>query len=520
MNRYDVIVIGAGPAGLAAAIAASEKRVLLLDSAPRPGGQYWRHRAGHEPRDRAFRTLTGQLHRVDYRPNTSVWYVEPSFAVHTNNEVYGADRLVIATGAHDRCLPFPGWLLPGVVTAGGAQALLKGQGVAIGRMVVVSGAGPFLLPVAAGLARAGVRVAGVFEAGRPQSYVRHPIAVTKAFETLGYGLSFARHRIPYFTGHRVVAAHGDGRLEAVTIGTRIVECDALAVGYGFTPQVELAVALGCETTVDGDGSLVVYEAHQSASTPGVYVAGEVTGVGGAALALVEGRLAGLAAADRELPPRLLRRRESLRRFASLMSQIHRVSPDINPDINGEEAASTPSTHRRLPVGGRAVPDAGGDDAVGRRAGPDGGDGGGDGRGGGYGGGGDGRGGGYGGGGDGRGGGGDARGGGHGGGGDGDGRGGGGDVVVCRCESVTAGAIRRACVELGVVDARGAKLMTRAGMGWCQGRVCGHAVAHLVASACGREVTAADLRAFANRPIAQPVTLGDLAASGPAADSFR
>ncbi|WP_170318928.1 (2Fe-2S)-binding protein, partial [Allorhizocola rhizosphaerae] len=143
--------------------------------------------------------------------------------------------------------------------------------------------------------------------------------------------------------------------------------------------------------------------------------GEVTGVGGAALALVEGRLAGLAAADRALPVSLLRRRESLRRFASAMAAIHRVEP--------------------------GVPE---------------------------------------------------------------------DVLVCRCEDVKSTAIRRACAELGVVDGRGAKLMTRAGMGWCQGRVCGHAVAHLVASAHERPVTAADLLAFANRPIAQPITLHDLA----------
>ncbi|WP_117214570.1 NAD(P)/FAD-dependent oxidoreductase, partial [Allorhizocola rhizosphaerae] len=298
MTRFDVIVIGAGPAGLAAAVAACSKRVLLLDSAPRPGGQYWRHRAGHEPRSRAFRALVRQLGRIDYRPNSSVWFVEPGFTVHTRDASYSADRLVIATGAYDRSLPFPGWDLPGVVTAGGAQALLKGQGVAIGQRVVVSGAGPFLLPVAAGLARAGVRVMGVFEAGRPQAYLRHRAAFAKAFEALGYGLSLARHRIPYFTGHRVVAAHGERRLEAVTVNARTVECDALAVGYGFTPQVELALALGCETTLDDDGSLIVAETHQAATTPGVYVAGEVTGVGGAALALVEGRLAGLAAADR------------------------------------------------------------------------------------------------------------------------------------------------------------------------------------------------------------------------------
>lgn len=410
MNRFDVIVVGAGPAGLSAAAAACEqgRSVLLLDSAPRPGGQFWRHRAGSEPP--ALQRLLKRLDRVDYRPESPVWFVEPGFGVHTPAQSYTAERLVLATGAYDRVIPFPGWDLPGVVTAGGAQALLKGQGVAIGRRVVVAGAGPFLLPVAVGLARAGVEVVGVFEAGRPARYLRHAGAMAKSLEALGYGISLLRHRIPYHTGQFVTAAHGSGRLEAVTVGGRTLECDALAVGYGFTPQVELAVALGCETTLDSDGSLVV-----SRGVPGLFVAGEITGVGGAVLAAVEGTLAGLAAADRPAPNRLLRKQESLRRFASTMAAIHPVPPLEFPD----------------------------------------------------------------------------------------------DVVVCRCEGVTAGAIRAAIAESGAVDTRGVKLMCRTGMGWCQARVCGFATARLTASALARPVTAADLTTFASRPIAQPVTLAEM-----------
>jgi len=251
---------------------------------------------------------------------------------------------------------------------------------------------------------------GVFEAGRPSRYLRHAGVWQKSAEALGYGLSLLRHRIPYHTEQFVTAARGGDRLEAVTVGGRTVECDALAVGYGFTPQIELAMALGCETTLDGDGSLVV-----SRAVPGVFVAGEITGVGGAVLAAVEGTLAGLAAADLPAPNRLLRKQESLRRFASVMATIHPV-----PAL---ECAD--------------------------------------------------------------------------------------DVVVCRCEGVTAGAIRAAVASSGAVDTRGAKLMARPGMGWCQGRVCGFATARLTAGALGRPVTAADLATFANRPIAQPVTLAEL-----------
>jgi NADPH-dependent 2,4-dienoyl-CoA reductase/sulfur reductase-like enzyme len=402
--------------------------VALLDAGSAPGGQFWRHRDGESgdgQRDwETFSTLRSQLSKVDYHPGSRVWFLEPGFTVHLEGgEPVSASRLVLATGAYDRSIPFPGWDLPGVVTAGAAQALLKGQGVAIGRRVVVAGSGPFLLPVAAGLARAGVRVPAVVEAANPLGYLRGRPPVGKVAEAGAYLAQLARHRIPYRTRRVVSAAHGGERVTAVTVsgprGQRVIECDALAIGYGFTPQVELAVAVGCETALDGDGSLVVtVDIGQGTSVPGVYAAGEVTGVGGAQLSLIEGRLAGLAAANRPMPPALLRRRCALRRFAAVLARVHRV-----PQWVSRCEAQT---------------------------------------------------------------------------------------VLCRCEGVTVGAVNRSVRELGVLDGRGAKLMTRAGMGWCQGRVCGAAVSCLVAGAVGRPVTREDLLAFGTRPIAQPITLGELA----------
>jgi NADPH-dependent 2,4-dienoyl-CoA reductase/sulfur reductase-like enzyme len=406
---FDVAVVGAGPAGLAAASAAAQagKRVVLLDGGPRPGGQYWRHRAGQPHRSYEY------LSNVDYRPDSRVWFLEEGFTLHTETDEVHAERLIIATGAYDRVVPFPGWDLPGVVTAGGAQAMLKGQGVAIGQTVVVAGTGPFLLPVATGLAAAGVKVRAVYEAAG--LFIPPP---TKMFEAARYMAELGRRRIPYRTGRVVVEAHGDRRVEAVTMSDgRVVECDTLAVGYGFTPQIELALAAGCATEVD-DGSLVVtVDNGQMTSIPGVYAAGEVTGVGGADLAIVEGTLAGLAVAGGALPPALVRKRERLRRFAT---RLRRAFP--------------------VPAGWRDCPD---------------------------------------------------------------------ETVLCRCEHVTMGAVRHVVRELGVVDGRGAKLMTRAGMGICQGRVCGYAASCLVTNGAPR---AQDLAAFANRAIAQPVTLGRLAAT--------
>ncbi|MEU9510222.1 FAD/NAD(P)-binding oxidoreductase [Micromonospora sp. NPDC048170] len=461
MTGYDVVVVGAGPAGLAAAAAAARAgcRVAVLDAGPRPGGQFWRHRPDADGRGHhgwsTFARLREQLDTVDHRADAAVWFVEAGrtvagpagaeFAVHTRSEVLRGRRLVIATGAHDRVVPFPGWDLPGVVTAGGAQALLKGQGLTFARRIAVAGTGPFLLPVATGLAEAGGTVVGVYEANDPLGYARRlrPVlgAAGKLAEAGRYGWRMLRHTVPYRRRTAVVAAHGTDHLTGVTVapvgpdGTVVgtgteVECDGLAVGFGFTPQLELAVTLGCATRLDSDGSLVLaVDAAQATSVPGVYAAGEVTGVGGADLSLVEGELAGGAAAlSLGRPPswsarrhdRLLRDRRRLRRFAAALHAVHPV-----------------------PAGWPEWCDD--------------------------------------------------------------------DTLVCRCEEVPAGAVRRAVRELSAGDARGAKLLTRAGMGWCQGRVCGYATACLAAREANRDPGVADLSGYASRPLAQPVTLGELAA---------
>jgi NADPH-dependent 2,4-dienoyl-CoA reductase/sulfur reductase-like enzyme len=461
----DIAVIGAGPAGLAAAVmaAAAGPRVALIDAAPRPGGQYYRHRApamesGHRGGDGgwpAFVWLRERLDTVTYLPGHRVWHIEPGFVVHALAGDVGeravtirAARLVLAPGAYDRTLPFPGWDLPGVLTAGAAQALIKGSGVTPGARTVVAGTGPFLLPVAAGLAAAGSTVAGVFEANRPYGFgaalTRHP---DRLAEGAGYLAALARAQIPYLMGRAVIAAHGDDSVTAVTIarldadwrpiaGTeRGVECDTLAVGYGFTPQLELPLQLGCATVLAADGALVVdVDAAQRTSVPGVYAAGEITGIGGAQLALVEGELAALAAvlsvdayaaavpAATSVAAKgigwLLARRRRLRAFAAALQAAYAVRPGWPAWLSA-------------------------------------------------------------------------------------------DTVVCRCEEVTYDRLA-AAVDLGATDPRAVKLLSRAGMGWCQGRVCGDATAALTALATGRAPTAGDLRGLAQRPIAQPIRLGDLA----------
>jgi NADPH-dependent 2,4-dienoyl-CoA reductase/sulfur reductase-like enzyme len=353
----DIAVLGAGPAGLAAAVAAYQAgaRVTVVDAASRVGGQYWRHRdgdsgAGHHlwPTLCALRDTP-----LDFRPGHAIWHVERTgdgFTTHTSAGEIRSHTVIVATGAYDRQLPFPGWTLPGVFTAGGAQALLKGHGVVAGDRVVVAGTGPFLLPVAAGLASAGARVLGVFEAGSPLGFTRHPAAVARNLGKLGEGAGYLRvlrrHRVPFHTRRTVVAAHGEDRVRSVTVGTldrawRVVaeeeiECDAVAVGYGFTPQLEIPLQLGCETHLDVDGSLVATaDDRQRASVPGVYLAGEVCGVGGAQLSLVEGELAGRHAAGAALDQRLVRRRAALRDFAAAMHRTYPVGPGWQTWLTGD-----------------------------------------------------------------------------------------------------------------------------------------------------------------------------------------
>lgn len=461
-DSYDVAVLGAGPAGLAAATSAAESgaRVALLDVGVRPGGQYWRNRAGDTGRlHHAWATYTAlradvtrHRKRITHLPRHTVWHVGSdgtTFSVHATTPEgqrrIDATAVIVATGAYDRQIPFPGWTLPGVFTAGAVQALLKGHGVLAGRRIVVGGTGPFLLAVAACLADAGADVLGVYEAGSPTGFVRAPRTVLRNITKLGegahYSATLVRHRITYHRRTAVIAAHGDGEVSSVTTATldrdwntisgseREIACDTVAVGYGFTPQSEIPLQLGCATALGVDGNLIATaDDRQRSSVDGVYLAGEACGVAGAAASVAEGHIAGLHAAahvtGRSVDRAALRPHERRRRAArSFANAIHTTFP-VPPGWTGW-------LHP--------------------------------------------------------------------------------DTVVCRCEEVSAAAIVDSVDRYGAVDARAAKLYVRPGMGLCQGRVCGYATSCLVAARCGHTPTADDLRGVGSRPIGQPVTLGSLVA---------
>jgi NADPH-dependent 2,4-dienoyl-CoA reductase/sulfur reductase-like enzyme len=383
----EIVVVGGGPAGLAAAVHAAEAgaQTLLVDGYPRAGGQIWRHR---EAPPRPARPWLRRFARSSARSVAGATVVDA-----TPRELLldqggrprrvRCSRLVLATGARELFLPFPGWTLPGVVGVGGAQALVKAGARFSDRRVVVAGSGPLLLAVAAALASVGARVVGIAEqaplarlAGFGAGLWRTP---GKLLEGLGYGARLVG--VPFRAGSWVREVEETGGALRATLcdGRRAWswECDVLACGHGLVPNLELPRLLGCETA----GERVRLGAAQETSVPGVYAAGELGGIAGVDHALVTGAIAGLAAAGREASAKLVAGRERERAFAARLARAFA----LRDELHGLASSATP---------------------------------------------------------------------------------------VCRCEDVAHGRF----AEMG--SAREAKLKTRAGMGPCQGRVCGPALAFL------------------------------------------
>jgi len=301
----QILVVGAGPAGIAAAASACQagSQVTLIDDNPGPGGQIWRGANRHAPSAEArrwlkrlsgleIRVISGA--RVIDQPRAGVVLAESDDAAYE----IGFKKLILATGARERFLPFPGWTLPGVVGAGGLQALVKSGAPIRGARVVIAGSGPLLLAVGAYLQGRGARVRLIAEQAPFNRLVafwlwlarHHPLkAVRGVMLTRPIG---AR----YLAGSWVVEATGKDKLASVTLrrGNKLWQepCEYLACGFNLVPNVELAMLLGCELR----GGAVVVDEVQQTSVPGIYCAGEPTGIGGLDLSLIEGQIAGLAAA--------------------------------------------------------------------------------------------------------------------------------------------------------------------------------------------------------------------------------
>jgi NADPH-dependent 2,4-dienoyl-CoA reductase/sulfur reductase-like enzyme len=341
----EVLVIGSGPAGITAAATAAThgRQVLLLDNNLAPGGQIWREATTgqKEPSDDVKRKTLLAL-RVSGARVFSGWSVFDAPHPNTVRALYdsGSDthstdisyeRLVVATGARERFLPFPGWTLPGVFGAGGLQALARGGFPVAGKRIVVAGSGPLLLPVAAHLRQMGARVTTVAEQASHRQLARFSAFLSRQPGKLIEGLQYraATGGSTYRLGCWPLAALGTERVEGVrlTDGQRTWDepCDLLACGFHLVPNIELAALLGCSLR---DGFITVDDVQQT-SVANVLAAGEPTGIAGLESALLTGTIAGLAAAGKlDEAKALLPRRQKLERFAARLKSAFALRPEL------------------------------------------------------------------------------------------------------------------------------------------------------------------------------------------------
>ncbi len=460
---YDIAVLGAGPAGMAAATEAARRgaRTVLLEESPQPGGQVYRaappgHAMPDDPDKREGDALRAALARssAEIRTGHRVWGLgggplvpqgAPAApfrldALHDDGPVtLEARALILCPGTQERIMPFPGWTLPGVIGLAAATILLKAQGVLPGQRVVVAGAGPLLYAVAAKLHKAGAEVAAVADLAAAGEWARAMPALLARPDLLARGLAWraalAARSVPVLAAHTVIAAEGGEVLERVRLAplgggaADSFDCDALCVGHGLTPATEATRLFRAAHRYDraAGGWVPVLDADRRTSVQLLYVAGDGGGVRGAAAAPASGRLAALAA---------------LRDLEKLDSRAH-ARARWRPWAEHWRAARTGGAMARMmalrPALVEAMPP---------------------------------------------------------------------ETVVCRCEGVTRAEIE-AALDDGATEMNQLKQFTRCGMGPCQGRVCGEAAAELVARRVGgREKAGFATGRMPLRPVPMAALLGE------------
>ena len=431
MTAKRFVIVGAGPAGMRAAeqLVAAGQRPIVVDEAQRFGGQIYRQPPAVMRRER--RDLYGfeagraaavldrfesLLPHIDYRPDTLAWQVEANTLqlLHAGRtRALPFDALILATGATDRVLPFPGWTLPGVYTLGAAQVALKYQGCLIGPRVVFAGTGPLLYLVAWQYASHGGQVAAVLDSAPASARLRAAPRMLARPTVAAKGAYFlARLRlmsVPLHSGVTLLKAEGTERVTALTWRakgiTHTTPCDAIGVGHGLRSETQLADLAGCAFGYDAidQAWLPTRDAAGRSSVRGVYLAGDGSGILGADAAELSGARAALAALEDLVSPTSTGR----------TAQIERATQSHITFRRGLETAFAPP-----PRWAAEAPD---------------------------------------------------------------------DLIVCRCEEVTAGELRACVRDTGARELNRLKALTRIGMGRCQGRMCAPAAARLLADAAGCEL---------------------------------
>lgn len=336
--RSEVLVVGAGPAGLSAALAASKKkaRVTVIDDNPYVGGQIWRAELGKTRFPQTSRLLerlsdqrirminSGQVFAAEDRRRLLAVIPEGPLKIEFQN-------LIIATGARERFLPFPGWTLPGVYGAGGLQAMVKGGLNIENKRVVVAGTGPLLLAVADYLVSKSARIVAIVEQASRDRINRFAVGLWRSPSKIAQAVKLrSRLRgIPYLTDSWITSARGDGEINRLSLNrkgrTWNLECDLLACGFHLVPNLELALILGCETRA---GAVSVGE-FQETSVQDIFCAGEATGIGGVEASLLEGEIAGLAATDQTSDAgKLFAARDKTRRFADALNKAFELRREL------------------------------------------------------------------------------------------------------------------------------------------------------------------------------------------------
>jgi NADPH-dependent 2,4-dienoyl-CoA reductase/sulfur reductase-like enzyme len=334
-----VVVAGAGPAGLAAAVRAREggAQVVMLDDNPSIGGQIWRSEEAHPSSSRAltwfqkFRPsgaerITGAriIHGDTKRRLLVVEKHEDAFEMRY-------EKLILATGARELFLAFPGWTLPNVMGVGGLQALVKSGLPIEGKRIIVAGTGPLLLAAAAYFRNRGAIVPIIAEQAESRRVAAFGLRLSRNLRKLvqATSLRLALKNTTYLRSCWVEVAHGEGRLRTATLRThkRVWNepCDYLAIAYGFRANIELPLLMNCRT----EGGVVRVNEFQHTSQEGIYCAGECTGIGGVDKSLIEGEIAGHAAAGlKDLAERLFKKRKRAHQFAAALERTFALRDEL------------------------------------------------------------------------------------------------------------------------------------------------------------------------------------------------
>ena len=334
----NILIVGGGPAGMSAAIAAAssdDTRVIVIDDNPLLGGQIWRAELGKTKSREAVELIElVDRQKINVVHSASVFAIDGnSLLAETPSETVRIEykKLILATGARERFLPFPGWALPNVFGAAGLQALVKGGLKVGGKRVVVAGTGPLLLVVAEYLSSKGAVVAAICEQTSNRKLDRFALGLWRTPSKIAQGVSLRGklRRVPYYRNSWVTAAHGSSELEGVTIKhfdqNLTTECDMLACGFHLVPNIELGQLLGCNI----ENGFVSVDEYQLTSVPDVYCAGEPTGIGGVEAAIVEGKIAGFAATgELDQARALFRIRKRTSAFAKALDQTFELRDEL------------------------------------------------------------------------------------------------------------------------------------------------------------------------------------------------